>query len=323
MQTTTLLTEQELKILNDLKQPEGATLQGVLTFGIIMFVMGALTSLFAFMDIFAMALAGPILLIGIITIIVAIRKKRRNKDFFNNPPYGNLKQVLTDHLLRVELVGNQVLRYHFQGYQMDFYIAGGQGYHPSFFRHKRPIEDVNTLTNIPVRISYVAFQPQENVLLDIVYGQSTLTEAVVPLDQEDRDKMVKENFQLAGWLFLFGIGIALLIGCFTSFKSDIFPLTLAFSAGPIALISLWIIIDARWLARNADTKIIIRTTVSEILGIRVRSGKTTVRNSFLRLGDGSLMHIPNQSCHPGAKIEIQFVANKAGKRSRLIDLKTY
>jgi hypothetical protein len=320
MQTTTLLTDEEINILKDLKEPEGITVKGLIIFGITLTLIAGIIGIFSVTDPFFLFLAGFFLVPGVILTIVGMNLRRKNTAYFNNPPYGNMKQVITDKLLRVELIDRKLLRYYFNGYFLDLYVASGQGYHPRGFRHKRVIDDAVTLTNVPVKLSFIEYAPGVNVLLDIRYNQYSFQESILPVEEADRKKCVAGNAAAFGCIIGMAVIITIILGFATSFSSDIFPMIVGFGAGPVLVIGLWVIIQGTLEVKHAKNKIVIRTVITEVIGLRVKNGKTTTRNTFYRLADGSLAHITHTPFLPGDNVLIQFMETRNGKKGLLIEM---
>lgn len=320
MRTTTLLTEEEINILKDLKQPDGTTIKSLLILGIVFCAIGLIAGLVVLSEPFLLIFAAFFLIPGVIMVISGLLKRRKFDAYFNNPPHGHQKQVITDKLLRTELVDRKLIRYHFTNYHLDLYIASGQGYHPANFRYRRVIEDITTLTHVPVKLSYVEYEPGINVLLDIRYNQYSLREDIKPVEEEDRKKSLSGNKTAVGCILGMAVIISVILGFITSFEWKTFSIILAFGAGPLLVIGLGAIWSASWTAQHAKTKIVIHTTITEVVGLRVQSGKTTTRNTFYRLGDGSLVHINPMTFKPGDNVLIQFMQRNNGKRGMLIEM---
>lgn len=320
MRTTTLLTEAEINILKQLKQPNEISIKGLLIVGSVLSITGIIFGL--------LVLSAPILLIfasfffipGIILIVYGLRQRKKYHAYFNMPAHGHQKQIVTDQLLRAELIDRKLIRYHFTNYHLDLYIASGTGYHPAHFSYKRIIDDIVTLTHIPVKLSYVEFDPGVNILLDIRYDQYSLREDVVPVEEKDRKKIIRDSASAVGCLFGVAVVISLILAFATGFKWEHLWLILTFGAGPILLIGLGIVAHGNWVAKTSTHKIVIYTTVTEVLGLQLKNGKRTERRTFYRLGDGSLMHISPLPFKPGDNVLIQFMQTHSGKRGMLIEM---
>ena len=321
MQTTTLLTDQDIKILRDLKEPDGISSKAVLVMGIILLAVSVVLGIIAIPETILLIMDLFVLLLGAGITIAGLVLRRKTDTYFNNPPHGNMKQVVTDRLLRMELLNKQLVRYYFNGYSLDLYIACGHGYHPSGFRHKRPIDEVKALSNTPVKLSYVEYMPGEKVLLDITYSQHTAyTETVLPITEEDIKKSLSGNAGAMGCILGVAVVLGIVLGFITHFDGRTFPLILCFGVGPLIIIGVGAIGYSSWKAKQAKNKIVIRTTITEAIIIWVKSGKSSTKNTFYRLGDGTLIHITNIPFQPGDNVLIQFLQNNNGTRGFPIEM---
>lgn len=306
MQTTTLLTDRDIKILKDLKQPDGVSIKALLIMGVALFIMGIAICIISISEEFLIILGLIVLLMGAGITFAGARMRWKTNTYFANPPHGNMKQVVNDQLLRVELINKKVLRYCFNGYELELYVASGIGHHPASFRHKRPIDEVRTLRNTPVQLSYVEYIPGEKVLLDIAYRQyNSYSETVLPITEEDRKKSLSGNAGAAGCILGIAVFLGIVFGFMTGFDSKTFPLILIFGVGPMIAIGFGVISYMSWKARQATNKITIRTTITEVVVFWIRSGKSSSKDTFYRLGDGTLVHITNMPFQPGDNVLIQ------------------
>jgi hypothetical protein len=321
MQTTTLLTDRDIKILKDLKQPDGVSVTALLVMGIGLLLLGIFICILAISEEFLIILGLIVVLMGGGITIAGARLRWKTKAYFANPPHGNMKQVVNDKLLRVELVDKKLLRYCFNGYQLELYVASGIGHHPAGFRHKRAIDEVKTLQNTPVQLSYVEYMPGEKVLLDITYTQyNNYTETVLPMTEEDRKKSLSGNASAAGCILGMAVFLGILFGLITGFDSKTFPLILIFGVGPMIAIGFGAIAYTSWKTKQATNKITIHTTITEVVVFWIRSGKSSSKDAFYRLGDGTLVHITNTPFQPGDNVLIQFLQNNNGKRGFVIEM---
>lgn len=321
MQTTTLLTDRDIKILKDLKQPDGVSVTALLIMGAALLLMGVAICIIAISEEFLIILGLIVVLMGGGITIAGARLRWKTKTYFANPPHGNMKQVVNDKLLRVELVDKKLLRYCFNSYQLELYVASGLGHHPSGFRHKRPIDEIKTLQNISVQLSYVEYMPGEKVLLDITYTQyNNYTETVLPITEEDRKKTLSGNAGAIGCILGMAVFLGIVLGFITHFDSKTFPLILIFGVGPMIAIGLGVTAYMSWKTKQATNKITIRTAITEVVVFWIRSGKSSSKVSFYRLGDGTLVHITNMPFQPGDNVLIQFLQNNNGKRGFVIEM---
>ncbi|TWV98778.1 hypothetical protein [Chitinophaga pinensis] len=321
MQTTALLTDRDIKILKDLRQPDGVSVIAAMVMGIALLIVGIFICAISISEDFLRILGSIVLLLGGGITFSGLRLRWKTNAYFANPPHGNIKQVVTDQLLRVEVLNKKLLRYHFNGYQLDLYIASGIGHHPANFRHKRPIDEVKTLQRTPVRLSYVEYTPEEKVLLDITYTQyNNYAETVLPITEEDRKKSLRGNVNAAGCILGMAVFLSIVLGFITHFDSKTFPLILFFGVGPMVAIGFGVTSYMSWKIKKATDKIAIRTTITEVVVFWIRSGRSSSKDNFYRLGDGSLVHITNTPFQPGDNVLIQFLRNKNGTRGFAIEM---
>jgi hypothetical protein len=322
MQSSQLLSPEDLEVLKQLKQSNKESVTLGYIFGVtFIFLSLLLLILMSGISTTAVLIGIGCLIAGLLALRAAIKEQRRLRAYADNPPHANMKQVITEQLDRVELINNQYLRYHFSTFSLDVFIPTGMGSTPGAFRHTRVIETVQTLTNIPVALSVATLQPGINILLDIRYDQFSSTEMVAPLTEEDKKKAVGGEKFAIGCVMSIGVSVVLMMNVFAGFEKTMFLLTLGLVLGPMIIIAVGILIHSKRHIKTRENKIVIRTTLTEVMAVYVKNGKTTQRKVFYRLGNGQLIHIHGPEFKAGSDVEISYIQDRDGKRGTLIEMR--
>lgn len=307
MRTTTPLTADDIQLLTALKKPNHWSSY---IFLCLLFVVPGLLVLFGLQSSWITWLIGGVLLaIGIILPYLGWRKPK-----LQILPTDYERHTITDTLLYAQLKGDKMIRYHFRDQVLDLSI-------PTVDRHDyeydRKIQDASILVNIPVTLSYTTYKRGILLLLDIKYSQYSHDENIVEIHPEDKRRIFSKSYRALSWIVLICIGLITLI-YFLQRQEGIIPILFFMSIIGIIAYSVY----KRFLSiRNATHKIVIRTTITEILDIMVDNGSdSTTKKTYYRLGNGALVHIDTKGFKVEDKVLIQFLVHEDDSRGELIEM---
>jgi len=217
------------------------------------------------------------------------------------------------------LISSQYLRYHFVTDSVDVYIPTGATPSQVNLSYNRPIENLSTLVNHPVRLSTAVYEPGVNVLLDIHYDQLPYTETIAPLTPEEKKKLTGDFKLILIAVLSISLTIFVLINALTGFETDVLYMTLLVPGIPMVLICLPVYVYQQYRRKTDINKIMVRTVIAEVMTIRVKIGKSMYNRLYYRLGDGSLVHLGGDPLKPGNTMEGDFLQGRNGRRSHVIE----
>lgn len=325
MQTTQYLTHEELKFLDALRNGERTSVKAGL-FAVPLFIAVAALlfnrwlktpdNIFIILTVFLsfLALAATY---GTVKVILKLYRYSRQ------PAHGNIKFEISDQLLNAELIKKKFIRYTLSGQTLDLYIP--TPYHHRYLAsgYKGPITKFQSLTNVPVKLSYVTLDPGVNILLGIHYDHLSTTETIVPLDKSDKYGIINNSGIGMGAVMMLGTLAAITIYAGSRFSVNTLLTVLVFPMSPIALISvIYFIRKRRPKPPGPVNKIIITSTVTEMLTIEVKSQDNTSYHTYFRLGDGSLEYVYNgDKINVGDNAQLKFVQLTNGKRGDVFSVR--
>lgn len=329
MQTTQPLTQQELTLLNRLHGYGKSSVSTAFLFGGIFSVLGMVLIIFIWTHVEVLgkfAISG-FLIAGILIIRSAIKKYFKNKEEESHPSHGQMKQVYSGILSHTEILEKQYVRYHFNGFSVDAWIASLKTGHPKpTFNHVPEIEKFTTMTNIPVTLSIAQLEPGIDVVIGVHYDQQDYVESVQPMDVEDKKKLLKSGRNSAG-CFIYGAAFCfILFNVVSKFNFNTFLLTLAVFVIPALFCIRHLYRTAGKNVQAGGYKLLIKTIVTETLNQRIPSSDNDTHYRYLRLGNGFLTEISGglsykSKCNAGDLIVLEYETNRKGGKGKLLEIR--
>jgi hypothetical protein len=329
MLTTQPLTQQELALLNRLRGDSESSVFTAFLFGGIFTVVGMILLTFIWMQVSVLprfAIAGCVI-IGLLIIRSGIKKYFKNKEEEIHPSHGQMKQVYSGVLSHTEILEKQYVRYHFDGFSVDAWIAAPKTGHPKpHFNHVPEIEKFTTMTNIPVMLSITLLEPGIDVVIGVHYDQQDYTESREPMDVEDQKKLLKSGRNSVG-CFIYGAAfLFILFNVVSKFNFNTFLLTLAFLVVPALFCIRYLYRTAGKNVQASGYKIIIKTIVTETLNQRVETSDNPNYYRYLRLGNGWLTEVSGgksykSKCNAGDEIVLEYEEHEKGGTGVLLEIR--
>lgn len=224
-----------------------------------------------------------------------------------------MKHTITDTLIHADLIKNKMIRYQFSNQTIDLQI-------PISGEYEHTILDASILVNIPVTLSYTSLYPDIPVLLDITYNKYSHQEELQVVHTEDKKKLLFESYRAIGGLAMLGIGFTLMF-YFVQIPTNSSLIPVVLSILFFAILIGVVLYKSRRTIRNSSQKIVIRTTITEILGIIEHSrGDAEMKKTYYRLANGELIHIPVTGFRVEDRVLIQFMEEEDGSRGVLIEM---
>ena len=304
--TTTEFTTQDLHLLEMLHEREQGIAKTRLRFGLILLLAAALITIVNWDDIDLRSVGMLLFIPGALITISAIRKEKKSKKY-ESAEYS--KQELSGVLVHTALVNHWIIRYTFRETQLDLHVLTTNAINGSGLSHKNLIDTAETLTGTSVTLSYVEFRPGVSILMNIRYDEYDHVETVVPINTADEQQVGHKAHKS----ILITLGTAIIITLLWSASSGFNNESLSVFTFFLFVIMLIMLYSAS-KKKLAPNKLVIRTTITEVLRLMSEDGELT----HYRLADGTLLPVLNREYKPGDNVEIQFMNNNNGGREIFI-----
>ncbi|WP_148230609.1 hypothetical protein [Chitinophaga pinensis] len=237
------------------------------------------------------------------------------------PLKSGTPKVISGILRRIEIFQKNKLRYHFDGFVTDTYISIVL---PSFYdigHYKHDIEHVNAMTGIPVTLELIE-KNGEHYLMKISYNDPLTKRQTVPLTQAEKSDLLNGAGIRMGC-----VGFFLLIGgvCYAAMKDfgkASLPGILIFCFIPFLLALLLYYIPRRQRIHSSHNKIVITTTIREVIGVVICAVSTDSSDRHVKkygTGTGDLLEYYEAPLYPGDKVKLTY-GEKNGKADWMISL---
>ncbi|MBW8682791.1 hypothetical protein [Chitinophaga rhizophila] len=320
MQTNTPLTTQNINSLYQLRTRRIYLIRIFFIVSIALLIGGFLL-LFTGFDDDALLQSGVVLTSAAFTlgaVTIGINKKRGN--YAAHPAYSSTKQILTDTLLYAELSSINTIRYQCQGHSLDLHILSAKDNRSDDMSYRRWIQDAVTLSHVPVRLSYVEYEPGTFILLEAQYPGYLHAERIVTMQPADRKYFTNKLLFRLGRMTGIATGILLFVFLVPQFET----VARVFVSIAYAFFMLFFVpVTLREIITilRASDKVVIHTTITEVLGITVSTRESWKREPYYRLADGGLITFDNESFQAGDKIAIQYIVRRNGSKGLLLEVK--
>jgi|GEM_PF-6431778 len=221
----------------------------------------------------------------------------------------------------MEIFQKNQLRYYFDGFVVDTYVSI---VHPSFYdigHYKYEIEHADAMLNIPVTLELIE-KNGEHYLMKISYNDPLTQKITQPLTEAEKSDLVNGagmRLGCAGLLVLIG---GIWYAATKDFGKAALPGILLFCLVPFLLTVLLYYIPRRQRISNSHNKIVITTTIREVIGIVIYAVSTDSSDRHVkkyRTGTGDLIEHFKAPLHPGDKVRLTY-GEKNGKTDWLINL---
>lgn len=221
----------------------------------------------------------------------------------------------------MEIFQKNQLRYHFDGFVVDTHVSI---VHPSFYdigHYKYDIEHSDAMLNIPVTLELIE-KNGEHYLMKISYNDPLTQKITQPLTEAEKSDLLNGAGMRLGC-----VGLLVLIGgiwyaATKDFGKVALPGILLFCLVPFLLTVLLYYIPRRQRINSSHNKIVITTTIREVIGIviyAVSSDSSDRHVKKYRTGTGDLIEYFKAALHPGDKVRLTY-GEKKGKTDWLISL---
>ncbi|NSL86414.1 hypothetical protein ECE50_006215 [Chitinophaga sp. Mgbs1] len=250
------------------------------------------------------------------------RKKRQLRNIFEELLKANRKVTYSGRLIHMELTPRNTIRYKFEGGRsVEAYpLLVQDGASPASGYSRRMISAMG-LDRSPVTLEVAPLQENTGFMLHIAYEDQPAQVSEQPILAEDRKFIMKEII-LLGIIFLILLFVLYLFISFTSKFSKAallmgwIPPAAIIAAGLIILLSRY-----RRSVKSATHKIVITGVVTEKITAWARVGKSSMLQTWYRVGPETFESNDASLAHPGQKLQIAFTARKDGSRGRLIAIR--
>jgi hypothetical protein len=184
MQTNQPLSQQDLVILNTLRYTKKISAVTGIIVGLGLALAGTIMLCTMWEETSnetRFTIVGSLIL-GFLVLSGAIKLYVKNRELDIRPSHNQMKQVYSGVLTHTEVVKERYVRYHFNGFTIDAWIAAATGNPPGGFLHTRDIKKFATRTNVPVTLSVALLEPGVNVILAIDYDQQYYVQSIQSMD---------------------------------------------------------------------------------------------------------------------------------------------
>ncbi|WP_146217490.1 hypothetical protein [Chitinophaga sp. S165] len=297
--------------------------------GAIIALIGTILLIFVWdqVALFARFAIAGFLIIGSLAVRAAIKKYFKNKTEEEHPSHGQMKQVYSGVLSHTEVIKQEYVRYHFNGFTVDAWIAAPNTGHPKpHFSYVPITEQFATMTNVHVTLSVTQLEPGINVVIGIHYDQQYYTESQQPMDVEDKKKLLKSGRNSAG-CFIYGAAFCfILFNVVSKFNFNTFLVTLVLFVIPALFCIRHLYRTAGKNVQADGYKFIIKTIITEKLNQRIPSSDNDRHYHYLRLGSGWLTEVTGaksykSKCNPGDEIVLEYEVRKSGGKGTLLEIR--
>lgn len=232
-------------------------------------------------------------------------------------------KVISGTLRYIEILKKTQLRYHFDDFAIDTYVAvAGIGFY-DIGHYKYEIEHVNTMTDIPVTLELIE-KNGENYLMKICYNDDLSERKIEPLTKAEKSGLLNNagtRLGCAGFLLL---SIGIFYGSRKGFGKESLPVILIFLVVPFLLALLVYYIPRRQRIKDTDNKIVITTIIREVITIvipPIDSDSTSTLQTKYRIGTGELIEYYNYKTplNLNDKVRLSY-GEKKGKTDLLINI---
>ena len=213
------------------------------------------------------------------------------------------------------------LRYHFDDFIVDTYVAVARIGFYDIGHYHYPVEHFNTMTDIPVTLELIE-KNGENYLTKVRYDDDLSEQKIEPLTQTEKSDLLNSAGIRLGCMGLILLIAWIIYGSIKGFGKESLPGTLIFFVTPFILTLLFYYIPRSQRISGSKNKIVISTIIREVITIAIppaNSDDMTTRETRYRLGTGELIEYNKTPLHPNDKVRLNY-GEKKGKADWLIDL---
>lgn len=328
MQTTQPLSQQELALLDRLRGNSQSFAGTVFFIGLAVTLLGTVlfTLIWDQVPIIARFAIVGFIIIGLLAMR-AVSIYFKNKKAEVHPSHGYVKQVYSGVLIHTEVIREEYVRYHFNGFSVEAWIAAPKTGHPKpHFSDVPKIGKFTTMTNLPVTLSVARLEPGIDVVVGATYDQQHYTASTQPMDVEDKKKLLKSGRYSAGCFIYVASFLFILFNVVSKFNLNTFLFTSAFLVIPALFCIRHLYRTAGKNVQASGNKIVVKTIITEKLHQYISTTDSDVSYSYLRLGDGWLTEISGaksykSKCNPGDEVVLEYAAHKSGGRGTLLEIR--
>jgi hypothetical protein len=230
-------------------------------------------------------------------------------------------KVISGTLRHIGIFKKNQLRYHFDGFVVDTYVAIVRIGFYDIGHYKYEIEHVNAMTNIPVTLELIE-KNGENYLMKISYNEDLSESKTEPLTPAEKSNLLKSAGIRLGCVGFLLLTTGMLYGCMKGFGKGSLPVILIFLVAPFLLTLLIYYIPRRQRIKDSQNKIVLTTIIREVITIvipPIDSDSTSTLETSYRMGTGELIKHDKMPLSPEDKVRLYYT-EKNGKTDWLIKL---
>lgn len=229
--------------------------------------------------------------------------------------------MISGTLRHIGIFKKNQLRYHFDDFVVDTYVAIVSIGFYDIGHYKYDIEHVNAMTNIPVTLELIE-KNGENYLMKIRYDDDLSESKTEPLTPAEKSGLLNRAGTRLGCVGLLLLTTGMFYGSMRGFGKDSLPVILIFLVVPFLLTLLIYYIPRRQRIKDSRNKIVLTTIIREVITNvipPIDSDSTSTLETSYRLGTGELIKYNKSPLHPSDKVRLYYI-EKNGKTDLLIKL---
>lgn len=237
------------------------------------------------------------------------------------PLKSGISKVISGTLRRIEIIQKDQLRYHFDDFVVDTYVAVVRIGYYDVGHFKYELEHINAVTDIPVTLELIE-KNGENYLMKMCYNDDLSETNIEPLTQVEKSDLLNSAGIRLGCVSLLLLTTGLFYGFMKGFGKASLPVLLIFFVAPFLLTLLLYYIPRRQRIKDSQNKIVITTIIKEVITVvipPIDSDSSATKETRYRLGTGELLNYHKAPLHPKDKVRLHY-AEKNGKADWLIKL---
>ena len=322
MQTTTPLTEENRRVILQMKRQDKLNALYPFLFGILLIALPCVWFIDYLITASIIDIEPILMFLALVAMGIFIghraKLKTRKIDNLYTDLLNKEKLVLSGFLRHVDVVYKQYVSYTLEGYTAQVYVPLAT-YRSKLYDYRRELETIKTATNMQVSLHLVTIKPGVIVLLEALYESAIHETKVLTFNRGEKKqalwKLCITLLKVFGLLLVISTAIGFLIDV----EAAIFLLELL-----TVLLLLYAFVTQQKRLREIstyDSRIKTSTTVCEVLEAWRRNRKVAYLARWYRLGNGMIVQCDNLRLNCGDMLVTEHIEKENGKQGALLTIK--
>jgi len=322
MQTTAPLTEENRRIIQQMKRQDKLNALYFYLIGILLIILPCIWLIDYFITESIIDIAPVLMFLALVAMGIFIgyraKLKTRKIDNLYTDLLNKEKLILSGFLRRVDIVYKQYVSYTLEGYTAQVYVPLAT-YRSKLYNYRRELATIKTATNTKVSLHIVTIKPGVIVLLEASYESAIHEATVLAFNSTEKKQVLCKLFLKLLKMFGLLLVISTPVGFLIDVEAAIFLLELL---TVILLLSAFFTQQKR--LREISThhsRIRTSTTVCEVLEAWRQNRKVPYLARWYRLGNGMIVQCNNLRLNCGDMLVTEHIEKENGKRGALLTIK--